>query len=46
MCGGVGVCVHVQGGDPELGQETWGGVGQSRYGCGEPGVWGGCGPVG
>ena len=46
LCGGVGVCVHVQGGDPDLGQETWGGVGRSRYGCGEPGVWGGWGPVG
>ena len=24
LCGGVGVCVHVQGGDPGLCQETGG----------------------
>ena len=34
LCGGVGVCVHVQGGDPGLCQETGGEMVQSRDGCG------------
>ena len=47
LCGGVGVCVHVQGGGPGLCQETGGEVGQSRDGCGgDHGVCGGWGPEG
>ena len=41
-----GLCACT-GGDPELCQETGGGVGQGRDGCGgEPGVCGGWGPEG
>ena len=46
LCGGVGVCVHVQGGDPGLCQETGGEMVYCLECGGEHGVCGGRGSEG